>query len=146
MTLGLCSNRDTRVIFTLLLMGSVGVLAQPEHPKRPTIGIAFEGGGALGLAHIGVLEWFEEHHIPVDYIAGTSMGGLVGGLYATGLRATELQDFVATLNWQEILSGQPTYRNLAYRRKEDARTFRIIWSLVCDVESTLPAVSMTGSI
>ncbi len=124
MTLGLCSNRNTRVIFTLLLMGSVGVLAQPEHPKRPTIGIAFEGGGALGLAHIGVLEWFEEHHIPVDYIAGTSMGGLVGGLYATGLRATELQDFVATLNWQEILSGQPTYRNLAYRRKEDARTFQ----------------------
>ncbi|PYT98876.1 MAG: hypothetical protein DMG34_21265, partial [Acidobacteria bacterium] len=47
---------------------------QAKRP-RPKIGIALEGGGALGLAHIGVLEWFEEHRIPVDYIAGTSMGG-----------------------------------------------------------------------
>ncbi len=51
---------------------------------RPKVGVALEGGGALGLAHIGVLQWFEDHHIPVDYIAGTSMGGLVGGFYATG--------------------------------------------------------------
>jgi predicted acylesterase/phospholipase RssA len=49
----------------------------PEH-KRLRIGVALEGGGALGEAHIGVLKWFEEHHIPVDYLAGTSMGGLVG--------------------------------------------------------------------
>jgi NTE family protein len=48
--------------------------------SRPKIGIALEGGGALGLAHIGVLQWFEDHHIPIDYVAGTSMGGLVGGL------------------------------------------------------------------
>ena len=52
--------------------------------QRTKIGVALEGGGALGLAHIGVLQWFEDHHIPVDYIAGTSMGGLVAGLYATG--------------------------------------------------------------
>src|SRR5271169_4079755 len=51
---------------------------------RPKIGVALEGGGALGLAHIGVLQWFEDHHIPIDYLAGTSMGGLVGGMYATG--------------------------------------------------------------
>jgi predicted acylesterase/phospholipase RssA len=47
--------------------------------NRPKIGVALEGGGALGLAHIGVLKWFEDHRIPIDYIAGTSMGGLVGG-------------------------------------------------------------------
>ena len=51
---------------------------------RPAVGIALEGGGALGLAHIGVLQWLEEHHIPVDRISGTSMGSLVGALYATG--------------------------------------------------------------
>src|SRR5256884_9023120 len=56
---------------------------------RPTIGVALEGGGAMGLAHIGVLKWFEEHHIPVDYVAGTSMGGLVGGFYATGMTRSE---------------------------------------------------------
>ena len=55
---------------------------------RPKIGVVLEGGGALGLAHIGVLQWFEEHRIPIDYLAGTSMGGLVGGMYATGMRAS----------------------------------------------------------
>src|SRR6185369_7433523 len=62
---------------------------------RPKIGVALEGGGALGLAHIGVLQWFEDHHIPVDYVAGTSMGGLVGGLYATGKSPRELEEIVA---------------------------------------------------
>ena len=51
---------------------------------RHKVGLVFEGGGALGFAHIGVIEWIEAHHIPVDYVAGTSMGGLVGGLYASG--------------------------------------------------------------
>jgi NTE family protein len=86
--------------------------------------VAFEGGGALGLAHIGVLQWFEEHRIPVDYIAGTSMGGLVGGIYATGLRANELKDLVSTLDWGEILGGRPQYRDLTYRRKEDLKAFQ----------------------
>ena len=55
---------------------------QAPAPAKPRlkIGVALEGGGALGLAHIGVLQWFEDHHIPIDYLAGTSMGGLVGGL------------------------------------------------------------------
>ena len=56
--------------------------------KRPTIGLVLEGGGALGLAHVGVIQWLEEHRIPVSYIAGTSMGGLVGGVYATGAQRT----------------------------------------------------------
>ena len=58
---------------------------RPIVKQRLKIGVALEGGGALGLAHIGVLQWFEEQHIPVDFIAGTSMGGLVGGFYATGV-------------------------------------------------------------
>ena len=64
------------------------VLATTKTPQqhRPKIGVALEGGGAMGLAHVGVLRWFEEHHIPVDYVAGTSMGGLVGGLYDTGMK------------------------------------------------------------
>lgn len=57
---------------------------QLRKEQRAKIGVALEGGGALGLAHIGVLQWFEDHHVPIDYIAGTSMGGLVAGLYATG--------------------------------------------------------------
>ena len=88
---------------------------------RPRIGVALEGGGALGLAHIGVLKWFEEHHIPVDYIAGTSMGGLVGGLYATGKSADDLKQIVQTADWGLLLRGGTPYQDLSFRRKEDAR-------------------------
>jgi NTE family protein len=95
---------------------------QPHHP-RPKIGVALEGGGALGLAHIGVLQWFEDHHIPVDYLAGTSMGGLVGGLYAAGKSPRELAEIVAAQSWDIIIGGQTPYQDLSYRRKEDARDY-----------------------
>jgi len=92
--------------------------------SRPKIGVALEGGGALGLAHIGVLQWFEDHHIPIDYIAGTSMGGLVGGLYATGKSPKELQDIVNAQNWDVIIGGGIAYEDLSYRRKEDLRAIQ----------------------
>jgi NTE family protein len=91
--------------------------------KRLKIGVALEGGGALGLAHIGVLKWFEDHHIPVDYVAGTSMGGLVGGLYATGKSPAELKAIVENQDWNAIIDGQTDYRDLSYRRKEDQQAF-----------------------
>jgi NTE family protein len=88
---------------------------------RPTIGVALEGGGALGLAHIGVLKWFEDHHIPVDYVAGTSMGGLIGGLYATGKSSDQMLDVVKAADWSLLLGGETPYEDLSFRRKEDAR-------------------------
>ena len=97
---------------------------QPPRPTRPRIGIALEGGGALGFAHIGVLRWFEEHHIPIDYIAGTSMGGLVGGLYATGKTPKQMEDFVREQDWDTIIGGRTPYEDLSYRRKEDLRAFQ----------------------
>src|SRR3984957_3008827 len=90
---------------------------------RAKIGIALEGGGALGLAHIGVLQWFEDHHIPIDYIADTSMGGLVGGLYATGKTPKQLQDIVEQQNWDIIIGGQTPYQDLSFRRKQDNRDY-----------------------
>src|SRR6201999_3001979 len=93
-------------------------------PHRLKIGVALEGGGALGLAHIGVLQWFEDHRIPIDYLAGTSMGGLVGGMYATGMRASEIRELVSTIDWKETLDGQVPFRSLAFRRKEDKRDFQ----------------------
>ena len=86
---------------------------------RQKIGLVFEGGGALGLAHIGVIEWIEAHHIPVDYVAGTSMGGLVGGLYASGLSVDEIKEFVHRIDWDMVLSGQVPFQAVGYRRKED---------------------------
>jgi NTE family protein len=95
--------------------------AEATTKGRLTIGVALEGGGALGEAHIGVLKWFEEHHIPVDYIAGTSMGGLMGGLYATGKSADQMHDVVKEQDWSLLLGGKTPYEDLTFRRKEDAR-------------------------
>jgi NTE family protein len=94
---------------------------KPVPALRPKIGVALEGGGALGEAHVGVLKWFEEHHIPIDYLGGTSMGGLVGGIYATGKPADQLVEILRTADWPLLLGGSTPYEDLSFRRKEDAR-------------------------
>ena len=94
-----------------------------EVRSRPKIGLVLSGGGARGFAHIGVIEWFEEHHIPVDYIAGTSMGGLVAGMYATGMTPAEMRTFILNIDWDKVLRGPPSYDELSFRRKEDQRTY-----------------------
>jgi NTE family protein len=99
--------------------------ASPQPARRPRIALALSGGGARGLAHIGVLQWLEENHIPVDSVAGTSMGGLVGALYATGRSPAEMHEFVHAIHWDEAMASEPSYPQLSYRRKEDRRTDQI---------------------
>jgi NTE family protein len=96
---------------------------QPAH--RPRIGLALSGGGALGLAEIGVIQWLEQNHIPVDRIAGTSMGGIIAAMYATGMSPEEIQKFAEGIDWDEVLLPEPTYRELGYRRKQDRRDYQI---------------------
>src|SRR5215475_6443879 len=112
-----------RCLASLLLLFPQLIPAQASGTgkARPKIGVALEGGGALGLAHIGVLQWFEDHHIPIDYVAGTSMGGLVGGLYATGKTPQELREIVEHQKWETIIGGRTPYEDLSFRRKEDQR-------------------------
>jgi NTE family protein len=97
---------------------------RPLPPHRPTIGVALGGGGALGLAHIGVLQWMEENHIPVDKLAGTSMGALVGAVFATGRNGVEMRQLVKTILWDEALLKEPSYAQLSYRRKQDRRDYQ----------------------
>ena len=114
------------VLAALLLLPACAQAADADDsapPRRPTIGVALEGGGAFGLAHIGVLEWFEAHHIPIDYIAGTSMGALIGGLYAAGKSPAELRDLTHGIDWDLVLGGTTPYRNLTFRRREDLRAY-----------------------
>ena len=111
-------------IFLWLIPGRSCAQDRPAAAGRhPTIGVALEGGGAKGLAHIGVLQWFEDNHIPVDFIAGTSMGGLIGGFYATGYRPPEIRDIVEQLDWNQVLSGAILYPDLSFRRKQDLRDY-----------------------
>src|SRR5262245_13224065 len=96
--------------------------APPAPATRSTVGIAFGGGSARGIAHIGVIQWFEEHHIPIDLAAGTSMGGLVGGAFATGMSAAELRTLITETDW-DAMFGTSTFQFKNIRRKEDARSY-----------------------
>jgi NTE family protein len=92
---------------------------QVVQSRRPQVGLALGGGGALGLAHIGVLRYLEEHRIPVDRIAGTSMGGLVGGLYATGRSAADLADIADHAPWPDFLRSSPKFADRPVAEKQE---------------------------
>ena len=88
--------------------------AGPRWPRNraPTVGVAFGGGSARGIAHVGVIQWFEEHRIPIDVAAGTSMGGLIGGAFATGMDAAELRTLcLNSLNWDDDVRLARTSRS-----------------------------------
>ena len=91
----------------------------PAAGARPKVGLALSGGGARGAAHIGVLKVLEEHRIPVDYIAGTSMGAIVGGLYASGMSVRELEALVSHIDWADAFSDRIPRENRSFRRKRD---------------------------
>ena len=73
--------------------------------RRPRVALALAGGGARGGAHIGVLKVLEELRVPIDCIAGTSMGALVGGGYASGMPAEEIEKFVKNVDWKSVVAG-----------------------------------------
>jgi NTE family protein len=96
-----------------------------DFPVRPRICLVLSGGGARGMAHIGVLKVLEELKIPIDCIAGTSMGAVVGGLYASGMTAQQIDTTMRSLDWQEAFRDAPPRRDLAFRRKQDDRNFLV---------------------
>jgi NTE family protein len=96
---------------------SAQTTAQPAHRVR--VALALSGGGSLGLAHIGVLQYFEEHHIPVDAIAGTSMGGIVGGFYAAGNSPAQIEAVIDEAQWDDLLRLQARYKDLPMQAKQD---------------------------
>ncbi len=96
-----------------------GELSSP----RPKIGLALSGGGARGFAHIGVLKVLEEVGIPIDRIAGTSMGSVMGGLYALGYSPEELARLAVTMNWQDAFSDNPPRKTLFFEQKKEASKY-----------------------
>jgi len=96
---------------------------------RPRIGLVLSGGGARGAAHIGVLRVLEDLRVPIDAIAGTSMGAVVGGLYATGFSAADIARIVRTLDWQDAFRDQPPREQLTFRRKQEDLNFLVKFPL-----------------
>ncbi len=97
--------------------GARDVLAQTA--PRPRIGLVLSGGSAHGFAHVGVLTVLEELRVPVDVVAGTSMGSVVGGLYASGMSPAEMERLLLTTDWEDLLDDRPSRDRLSYRRKQD---------------------------
>jgi len=130
-----CIHRLVRcaaVSASILIVLSIAAAAQDSAsspaavtPHRPRIGLALSGGGALGLAEIGIIQWMQENHIPIDRIAGTSMGGIIGAMYATGMSPAEMRTFTEKINWDEALLPEPGYSQISFRRKQDRRNFLV---------------------
>ena len=85
---------------------------------RPTVGLVLAGGGARGLAHLGVIKYMEELGIPVDVVTGTSMGGLVGGLYALGYKHDQLDSLVRAIEWPVMMSDNIPSAYTGYRLRK----------------------------
>ncbi|KPK36789.1 MAG: hypothetical protein AMK70_01005 [Nitrospira bacterium SG8_35_1] len=118
----------TVVLFLLCLPVFYGHCLATESPKdlsRPQIGLVLSGGGARGAAHIGVIKLLEEMRIPIDYIGGTSMGAIIGGLYASGMPSDELEETVISIDWSDAFSDLIPREDRSYRRKTDDVTYLV---------------------
>lgn len=93
--------------------------------ERPKIGLVLAGGGAKGFAHVGVLQLLDSLNIPVDYIAGNSMGGLIGALYAIGYSGKDLEEFSKSLDWNVLLNDNPPREELPFIEKEKSSKYQL---------------------
>jgi len=112
-----------KVLLILLLSLLLPVVAGAGEDDRPRVGLVLSGGGARGAAHVGVLKVIDELHIPIDVIAGTSMGSIIGGLYASGMTAEEIEKALAAVDWSDVLQDDTIRTELSFRRKEQDRDF-----------------------
>ena len=106
-------------ISTLLMLSIVSTAEAVQ--DRPRIGLVLGGGGARGMAHVGVLKVLEEMRIPIDCIAGTSMGSIIGGLYASGMTLDDMEKTLASINWPEVFRDGPPRADLPFRTKQEQR-------------------------
>lgn len=119
--------------------------AHAASETRPQVGLVLSGGGALGAAHVGVIKVIEELGIPIDVVAGTSMGSIVGSLYATGRNADELEQLLLATDWASIFNDEPVRADLSFRRKQDERDGVVDFELgVTGTGITLPAGLIEG--
>lgn len=87
--------------------------------QRPKVGLVLSGGGAKGAAHIGVIKYIEEMGIPIDYVAGTSMGSIVGGLYAMGYSSDEMLEIISSVDWSRLISNNVDREKISFSEKQD---------------------------
>lgn len=112
------------IVLVFLSFSCLSLFAQTDSIKhRPKIGLVLSGGGAKGLAHIGVLKMIEKYNIPIDYITGTSMGSIIGALYSIGYSADQIEKIAASMNWDEIFDGSTKRRLISIEEKDQEGKF-----------------------
>ncbi len=130
-------------IFLILYFFLQYSMAQPDSGERPKIGYVFSGGGAKGMAHVGVLKVLEEVGLQPDYITGTSMGSIMGGLYSMGYSAEEISHIIETIDWNTVLTNEIPANQVIMRRKSDYSKF-IMEMPVYDGKPELPSGLIEG--
>jgi NTE family protein len=121
----------SRALLRLLVSAlciALSVAAGPslaQQPKRPKVALVLSGGGAMGIAHVGAILELERLGIRPDFVVGTSMGSIVGGLYASGMSGPELKQAVESMDWDAIFDTSPPRDQLTYRRKEQEAEFPV---------------------
>ena len=143
--------RTSTLALTVLLLAFqaqaqlVATEIPPAQKLRPKIGLALSGGGARGAAHVGVIKVLEELHIPIDYIAGTSMGALVGAAYASGTSIDELERRLEAADWDNLFTDTSPREDRSFQRKEEDQTRLLKLELgVKDGSVRLPAGAISG--
>ena len=106
-------------ICALLVALPHAAIAQAAPAERPRVGLVLSGGGARGLAHVGVLKLLEREQVPIDVITGTSMGAIIGGLYASGMSAAQLEAELLKVDWGSVFASRVDRQLLSQRRKEE---------------------------
>jgi len=104
-------------IFSSLFLVLIQTIALAQ--QRPKIGLVLSGGGAKGLSHIGILQAIDSAGLKIDYLTGTSMGSVIGGLYAIGYSGNDIENIAHQLNWSTLLSNKPDYRNISIDEKDE---------------------------
>ena len=132
-------------VVTTLLFAYPGQEAQSNKLERPKVGLVLSGGGAKGAAHVGVIRVLEEMGVPIDLVVGTSMGAIVGGLYASGLSGKELEQAIQEIDWEDIFDDDPPRAERSLRRKRDDADFLVRYRLgLKDGELQLPRGVILG--
>ena len=137
----------TLVSFLVLILTPLMSLAEIIAEKdRPKIGLVLSGGGARGAAHIGVIRRLEELRIPIDYIAGTSMGSIIGGMYASGMSLGEIKSVMTDIDWAASFDDETRRKDRTFRRKLDDKLylFELKPGLSDDGEIKLPTGLLQG--
>ena len=126
----------TLLLFLVAILQPVFVSAEVE---RPMVAVVIGGGGAHAVANLGVLQELERQRVPVDLVVGTGIGGVIGGLYSSGMSSSEIKDFLLNTDWADVFDPDTRREDLSYRRKRDDEDFLIKYRVgIKDGQAQLP--------